>query len=280
MGIGSNRFEHFISFILIIPGAIVCLAVFGWQEVASFLVQVANDARSRSHILDDLLFGCLIAIVAILALPGTSMLELICGFVLGFTEGFIVSLVAIIVSSMIAFLLGRYFLREHISNYLNQTSASDGDNPSTFKMFLKSIEQRNGIVLLILFRLMFIPMFVKNYGPSVINTSIWHYAIAVLITSPPYVAIFSFIGSHAESIADIAAGGSSNNSSDEHLVWTQIIPIIVSVLAAIIFTTLAYLEFRQLQASTANAADPSLQEPLAAEEAVPIIQQSTDNSPT
>jgi len=259
-----------IPFIVNIIGAIVCLAVFGWQEVAGFLVNVANDARSRSHILDDLLFGFLIATVAILALPGTSMLELICGFVLGFTEGFIVSLISIISSSIIAFLLGRYFLREHISNYLNQTSASDGDNPSTFKMFLKSIEQRNGIVLLILFRLMFIPMFVKNYGPSVINTSIWHYLIAVLLTSPPYVAIFSFLGSHAKSIADIAAG---DNEGGDHLVWTQIIPIIVSILAAVIFTTLAYLEFRQIQATTAATTEPTLQEPLAAEEAIPFVQQ-------
>ena len=256
--------------IVITAGAIVCLAVFGWQEVAGFLVRVADDARSRSHILDDLLFGFLIAIVAILALPGTSMLELICGFVLGFTEGFIVSLISIIVSSIVAFLLGRYFLRDHISNYLNQTSASDGDNPSTFKMFLKSIEQRNGVVLLILFRLMFIPMFVKNYGPSVINTSIWHYLVAVLVTTPPYVAIFSFLGSHAKSIADIAAGG--DNTGGDHVVWTQIIPIVVSVLAAIIFTTLAYMEFRQLQA-TASTSEPTLQEPLAAEEAIPFVQQ-------
>lgn len=235
-------------------------------------MRAADDARSRSHILDDLLFGFVIAIVAILALPGTSMLELICGFVLGFTEGFIVSLIAVIISSFVSFLLGRYFLRDHISNYLNQTSASEGDSPSTFKMFLKSIEQRNGIMLLILFRLMFIPMFVKNYGPSVINTSIWHYLIAVLITSPPYVAIFSFLGSHAKSIADIAAGGGHDNT--DHTLWTQVVPIVVSVLAAIIFTTLAYLEFRQLQQQSTNSS--SLHEPLAVEndeETVPIITQ-------
>lgn len=243
--------------------------MFGWQEVASFLVQVADDARSRAHILDDLLFGFVIAIVAILALPGTSMLELICGFVLGFTEGFIVCLISIIVSSIAAFLLGRYFLRDHIANYLNQTSVTDGENPSTFKMFLKSIEQRNGIVLLILFRLMFIPMFVKNYGPSVINTSIWHYVIAVLITTPPYVAIFSFLGSHAKSIADIATGEPGAGSNGDHAVWTQIIPIIVSVLAGVIFTTLAYLEFRQIQAS--NTANDSEQN----SETVPIIQQTS-----
>lgn len=243
--------------------------MFGWHEVAGFLVRVANDARSRAHILDDLLFGFVIAIVAILALPGTSMLELICGFVLGFTEGFIVCLISIVLSSIVAFLLGRYFFRDHIASYLNQTSSSDGDNPSTFKMFLKSIEQRNGIILLILFRLMFIPMFVKNYGPSVINTSIWHYVIAVMITTPPYVAIFAFLGSHAKSIADIATGGSSAGSNGSHTVWTQIVPIIVSVLAGVIFTTLAYLEFRQIQASV-HTDDDEVQQ-----ETVPIIQQTS-----
>jgi len=224
------------------PGIVVCLVVFGWEEVARFLVSMANEARERSHILDDLLFGTLIALVAIFAFPGMSMIEIICGFVLGFTEGFIVSFISIVVASLSAFGLGRYFLRDHIAAYLDQNNS----NVSTFKLFLRSIEQRNGLLLLILFRLMFIPMFVKNYGPSVIKTQFWQFALAVVITTPPYVAVFTFLGSHAKSIADIAAGGGDPKNAAS-LEWTQIFPIIVSVIAGIIFTTLAYLEFRQIQ---------------------------------
>jgi uncharacterized membrane protein YdjX (TVP38/TMEM64 family) len=203
--------------------------------------------------------------VAVFAFPGMSMLELICGFVLGFTEGFIVSLISIVISSVAAFSLGRYFLRDHISAYLDQP-----DN--TFKIFLKSIEQRNGLLLLILFRLMLIPMFVKNYGPSVIKTDFWTFVVAVIITTPPYVAIFTFLGSHAKSIADIAAG---NATGDASLGWTQIVPIVVSILAGIVFTTLAYLEFKQIQERYSTLTPPQSGDPGVSEEQRPLFNSTS-----
>ena len=240
-------------------GGITCLIVFGWKQVLEFLISVANNARERAHILDDLLFFGLILVVGVLAFPGLSMIELACGFVLGFTEAFIVSVIAVTSVSFLAFGLGRYFLRSTIAGYLEDSEMHN------LKLFLKSIERRNGIVLLTLFRLMFIPLFVKNYGPAVIKTRFVDYAVAVLITTPLYVAMLTFIGSRAKTIAELAAGKASQDAAT--LNWMEIVPLVVSIVAGIIFTWLAYVEFKQLtQADAAGADEEPLLAPDSAEE--------------
>ena len=221
-----------------VVGAITCILVFGWREVLSYISNVADQARSRSHILDDVLFAGLIALVGLFGLPGMTMIELMCGFVLGFLESFILSVVTVIIVSFIAFGIGRYFFRDILKSYVEEEP-----DTATAKQILKAIERRNGVGLLILFRLLFIPFFIKNYGPSVIETKFVDFAISVIVTTPMYVVILTFLGSHAKTIADIATGKVTDSSSG--FGWVEIVPIAVSILAGISFTALAYIEFRK-----------------------------------
>jgi uncharacterized membrane protein YdjX (TVP38/TMEM64 family) len=221
-----------------VVGVITCILVFGWRDVLTYISNMADEARSRSHVLDDLLFAGLISVVGIFGLPGMSMIELMCGFVLGFAESFILSTVTVLVVSLVAFWIGRYFFRDILKSYM------DEEDSSLFKKVLQAIERRNGIGLLVLFRLMFIPFFIKNYGPSVIDTKFFDYTVAVVLTTPIYVVILTFLGSHAKTIADIATGKVADSSSG--FGWMEIVPLVVSILAGISFTFLAYLEFRKL----------------------------------
>ena len=214
-----------------------------------YISNLADNARSRSHILDDFLFFGIIMVVGICGLPGMTMIELTCGFVLGFWEAFSLSVVAITCVSLAAFGIGRYFFRDMLKSYLEE----DADT-STLKNVLKSIERRNGVGLLVLFRLMFIPLFMKNYAPSVLNTKFSDYLLSVIITTPFYVSILTFLGSHAKTIADIATGKVADPSSS--FGWVEIAPIVISVLAGIGFTALAYFEFRKLTRDNATTVDP------------------------
>ena len=201
------------------------------------ITKAADAARDRSHVLDDLMFISIMTAIGVFGFPGMSMMELTCGFVLGFEEAFFVTLFAVVGSSCLAFFMGRYYLKDAINAYLASSELH------TMKLFLKSIEKRNGVVLLILFRLMLIPLFVKNYGPSVIKTDFLHYLIAVLVTTPVYVAVLTYLGSRAKTIAEIATGGATGGSG---ITWVEIVPIVVSLAAGVVFTYLAYLEFKKL----------------------------------
>jgi uncharacterized membrane protein YdjX (TVP38/TMEM64 family) len=183
------------------------------------------------------MFFIMIMIVAICAFPGMSVLELTCGFVLGFREGFAVCVISLVAGACASFWIGRNYMRGHITSYLEESEAH------SFKLFLRSLERRNGVILLILFRLMFVPLFVKNYGPSILRTSFIHYLIAVLVTTPPFAALFTFMGSHMKNLADngIAASGPASLS------WMEIVPLVVSVVAGTVFSVLAYLEFITLK---------------------------------
>ncbi len=207
----------------------------------TYISNLADSARGRSHILDDLAWFGIIFFIGLFGLPGMSMIELTCGFVLGFVEAFILSLVAVTSVSLVAFWVGRFLFRDMLKSYLEEDS-----DATTFKKALKSIERRNGIGLLVLFRLMFVPLFVKNYGPSVINTKFSDYSIAVVVTTPLYVGLLTFLGSQAKTIADIATGKVTDPSSG--FTWIEIAPLVVSILAGIAFTVLAYVEFKKLTA--------------------------------
>lgn len=240
----------FLKYLLI--GIIVCLCVYGWKEVLSFISAASNAARVRSHFLDDMFFYMLLVLVGTCAFPGMSMIELTCGFVLGFKEGFVVCLLGTVSASVVSFSLGRYYMMDSINEYLN----SDGK----FRLYLQSIEQRNGLTLLVLFRLMFIPFFIKNYGPSVIKTTtVSHFLLAVLLTSPPYVALLTFIGSEAKSITDIVAGG-----GHAEFRWIDLIPVVVSIIAGALFAWLAYVEFQSLTKQEDQEDVEQLREPLVA----------------
>lgn len=219
-------------------GIIVSLFVYGWKDVLTYLSSVSDEARSNSHVLVDLLFLGLIFIVGVCGFPGMSMIELTCGFVLGFSEALILSVVAISIVSFTAFAIGRYYLKDLLKEYL------DDSDLHTIKKILKSVERRNGITLQILFRLMFVPLFMKNYGPAVIETHFRDFAIAVVVTTPMYVAILTFLGSQAKTIADIATGKISGSSSN--LGWMEILPLVLSVVAGVAFTLIAYFEFKRM----------------------------------
>jgi uncharacterized membrane protein YdjX (TVP38/TMEM64 family) len=237
---GSSCYKYVDSPLpVILLGIITCLLVYGWKDVLVHLSEVSDHARERAHILDDVLFFCLILVVGLCAFPGMSMLQLTCGFILGFTESFIVSVVATIVVSCLAFALGRYFLQDLLRDYLEENDLS------TVRKILRSVERQNGIFLQVLFRLMFVPLFVKNYGPSVINTTFLDFSIAVVVTTPIYVGIFTFLGSHAKTLADIATGKVSDDSFSG-LGWMELLPLILSLVAGAAFTLLAYFEFRRI----------------------------------
>lgn len=199
----------------------------------------ADYIQLHSMILADALFFVLIVSVALFAFPGMSMLELTCGFVLGFRQGFFVCTLALIAGACASFWVGRNYIRDHLVAYMAESEAH------TFKLFLRSLERRNGVILLILFRLMFVPLFVKNYGPSILRTSFSHYFAAVVVTTPPFAALFTFLGSHMKDIADITNGGDPANATS--LNWMEIVPIVVSIVAGTLFSVLAYLEFVTLK---------------------------------
>ena len=230
LGMGSFRISQVSSLAII-----ACLSIFGWKSVLNALVNVAESARNRGHVLDDILFFVIIVSASICGLPGMSMIEIACGFILGFWEAFLVNFISLVVGGSAAFLLGRKYFKTMINQYLESSDLR------TMKLFLKSLEQRSGIILLVLFRLMLIPLFVKNYGPSVIHVQFSDYLVAVLVTTPFFVAMLSFIGSRAQTIADIAS-----RSSLDSIPWYEYGVLAISIIASLIFTWMAYREFVKL----------------------------------
>jgi len=223
---------------LAIIAIVSCLVVFGWSKVLSTMTNAADEARKTSIVLEVAVFVGIIFAVVVCAIPGMTMVELTCGFVLGFAEAFTVSVVSIVLASSLSFFIGRHFMKDMFKDYLEERDMH------SMQKILKAIERRNGVFLLTMLRLMFVPLFIKNYGPSVIKTRFRDFFIAVCVTTPLYVGLLTYIGSRAKSVVDIATGKASMKEGT--FPWYEIVPLVISVLAAACFGWLAYIEFKKL----------------------------------
>ena len=251
--------------VMLIAGIITCLVVYGWNSVLSAITGVADRARESSSMLEASIFFLLISAAVICAIPGMTMVELTCGFVLGFPEAFLVSVISIIAASSVAFLIGRYFLKDALNQYLER------EEMHSVQVVLKSIERRNGVFLLTMFRLMLIPLFLKNYGPSAIKTRFQDFFLALCLTTPVYVGFLTYIGSRAKSIADIATGKARGGESSSSISWYELAPLVISLLAALCLGLVAYLEMKTFMTTSESQAQLPFQPVNEEEEGEPLL---------
>ena len=132
-------------------------------------------------------------LISTISLPGTTVLNIIGGFLFGFVKGTVLAIFAISIGSSFAFLLTRFFLRDFfikrggvkmkkIHNHLNE----------------------NEIYYLFAFRLFpFTPLFFTNMimGLSSIRLSVFY--IISFITLLPQLAIYANIGSQISQLEEL-----------------------------------------------------------------------------
>lgn len=127
------------------------------------------------------------------------VLGMLAGAVFGFVPGTLLGWVGSSVGQTLAFVAGRYLLREAVASYLTrqfpQWTAID-----------RALESEAWKLVTLLRLSPLAPWNVLNYALAVTAVPLGKYALASSLAIVPYLALFTYAGSLARSLADVFAG--------------------------------------------------------------------------
>ncbi len=180
-------------------------------------------------------------VAAVFFLPG-SVLTLGAGFLFGVPMGLLSAWVGATVGACAAFLVGRTVAREWIARKVAQDPRFAAVDEAV---------GREGFKIVFLLRLSPVfPFNVLNYALGLTKVSFKHYALASAIGMLPGGLMYTYFGSAARSLADVAAGKVEGGVAGQVFFW---VGLAATVLVTIFVTRLAR---QSLESAQRPAAPP------------------------
>ena len=177
---------------------------------------------------------------SVLCIPFPSSIEILSGFVLGFFWGSVVNVFGLFSTAALSFLIGRKYLRSTVRTWLTS-------NAPRLQSTCKVIETR-GLKFLILFRLLVIPFWARNYGPAaLLDCTFRDFAISVLIGTCPFGFFYAYIGDRSREISEELAA----NRTQSH--WVEGIVVVVGLCITLYVSIVALRIFQ-----SAETAEPTV----------------------
>lgn len=233
------------AFISQILAASVCIFVTIFVGLAAFHYGIAHVMYKLISLLPEspswswYVLMCLATMLAIVAiLPIWPLLCMLNGLVFGIVHGSILNFVAIFGAAFISLLLGRTFCQSPVRSCI-----FGGDYP-TFKGVLMVVEDNdNTMKFLLLFRFLFIPMFIRNYGPSILEVPMWKVLISVVPHGIWVSLLFASLGSSFQDAAQLLRKG--KELSAKSFKWQQALIVCVGFILTMVLTCYAHSKYRE-----------------------------------
>jgi uncharacterized membrane protein YdjX (TVP38/TMEM64 family) len=185
----KNNKIKIVIFIIIILAIVILNNHYGWSKYLAdtknlnFLKQMVNENTAIALISYIILtvIGCVV-----LAIPGVTF-ALFAGILFGPILGTFACLIGTTIGAALAFIVGRFFLKETIKPMLEKNK--------TLKKLLFSDNEKSDMIILMITRM--VPIFpynLQNFAYGITDIGFWKYTIYTFIFMFPGVAFFT-IGS-------------------------------------------------------------------------------------
>lgn len=148
------------------------------------------------------------------------------GLIFGFYHGVAVNFCSIMGAAAMSMVLGRYVFQEPVRRYLD-----NGDFPAVRRMVLVLEDSDESLKFQVLFRFLFIPMFIRNYGPATLDIPLWKLLLGSIPHSFWISIIFSSLGCTFKDAAELIREEKEVSFSD--MKWQQASILVVSALVAV-----------------------------------------------
>ncbi|BDZ77232.1 TVP38/TMEM64 family protein [Claveliimonas bilis] len=175
-----------IIFVCIVTGILMLNHHYGWS---SYLGDMSNlmflKTMVEENIVAALALYIIITIVGcvVLALPGVTF-AVIAGMLFGPIWGIFACLLATTVGAMLAFLVGKFFLKDAVKPMLEKNKL--------MKKLLFSDDRKSDIIILIITRM--VPIFpynLQNFAYGITDIGFWKYSILTFVFMFPGVSFFT-----------------------------------------------------------------------------------------
>lgn len=237
---GTNRYVKPAIAIILVLIIVIGLWVFPVKQYLVTILQWTQSLGAWGPIIVAIFY----VFAAVFFLPG-SVLTLGAGFLFGVKIGLLAAWVGAVLGACAAFLVGRTIARDWIARKVAQ-------NPK-FSAVDEAVG-REGFKIVLLLRLSPVfPFNFLNYALGLTKVPFKHYALASAIGMLPGGLMYTYFGSAARSLADVAAGKVEGGAAGQAFFWLGLAATIVVT----VFVTRVARKSLETAQQTADAAEPS-----------------------
>mmetsp|Transcript_130682 Transcript_130682/g.310020 ORF Transcript_130682/g.310020 Transcript_130682/m.310020 type:complete len:257 (+) Transcript_130682:59-829(+) len=233
------------------------LACVATAAVASIIVYAVGPTTLLAEALrmlpDDPGWGWFIGwalvllISIVLMLPMWQAVCIASGLMFGLGYGTALNFLALYGAAAVSTLLGETLLREPIRRWLAEYEATF---PGPMKA-LKCLERaEDSLEVLILFRFLFIPIWLRNYAPTTLQVETWKLLVAALPHSLWVSFIFASLGVSLQDAEQMFNHGAEFQLYD--MKWQHILMFAVSCLTSLLISLYAYRKYVEMTSDEAE----------------------------
>lgn len=220
------------SLILLAISLVVLFFVIGPVAVFKFILSFLPKNPGMWH---AIIMCSIIVVSIVLPTPLWPPLMIVAAMVFGFWYGFLIDFCAMVLGAVISFALGRFVLQKSFHEYI-ETS----DHPKMRRMIRVVEAEGNSFKFTFLFRFLYLPIWIRNYVPSMLYINFWHFLVSVLCHSTMICFIFASTGTATKDMSEVIAQGDNP--------WAKMNPkqmliFAVSFTATMTISCLAYREY-------------------------------------
>lgn len=211
---------------------LVCFFWLGPVAVFKFILSFLPKDPGVWH---AVFLGLAIVISIVLPTPLWPPLMIVTAMVFGFWRGFLIIYASMVLGAVISFGIGRFIMMQAFRDYIE---SSDYHN---FRRFISVVEaEGNSLKFTFLFRFLYIPIWMRNYLPSLLHVPFCHFLISVLVHSVWICLIFAAAGTASKDGAEVIANG---QNPWKKMNWRDFIVFGVAFTATTLLSYLAYREY-------------------------------------
>ena len=175
-----------IIFVCIVTGILMLNHHYGWS---SYLGDMSNLMLLKTMVEENIVAALALYIIitivgcVVLALPGVTF-AVIAGMLFGPIWGSFACLLATTVGAMLAFLVGKFFLKDAVKPMLEKNKL--------MKKLLFSDDRKSDIIILMITRM--VPIFpynLQNFAYGITDIGFWKYSILTFVFMFPGVSFFT-----------------------------------------------------------------------------------------
>jgi len=226
-------------------GAFCCVLVFVGVGLSILLYGPNEALRHMLNLLPErpgwgwfVGLGVATSVSIVMLMPIWPPLCMTAGLVFGMQWGAALNFVSITSAAVVSICLGRWVLQEPIRHMLER-----GDYPRVRRMMLVLEDRDSSLKFQVLFRFLFIPMFLRNYGPAALRVPFWKLCAGTLPHSAWISFLFASLGATFKDAAELIKNG--HEVSFEDMRWQQGVLLLVSIAVMIALSWYAMRKYNE-----------------------------------
>lgn len=223
----------------------VCITILALLVGACFYFGPLKLLRLALHLLPKnpgwgwyIAWGTLNLLSIVTMLPIWPPMCIAAGFMFGFVYGTVLNFYSIYGASVISIVLGQSVLQEPVRQWLHAA-----DFKQVNKMLKALEESEESLKFMILFRFLYIPLFIRNYGPATLRIPFWKLAVSCIPHSVWVAIIFCTLGLSLKDASDILQSSGEFSLSD--MKWQNVAIFAVSAVMSALLSYYAYIRYKE-----------------------------------